>query len=228
MNSKITAPVITIDGSSGVGKGTISQLLAEHLKWHYLDSGALYRILAHACVKEHIEISQANERAILALCEHLDIRFGKGEIWLDGEQVEHLIRNETCGKNASKVAAMASVRSALLDRQRQFRAPPGLVADGRDMGTTVFPDARHKFFLTASARERGKRRFRQLNQMDNDVRIAGSPELEKIIRDIKERDERDRNRSVSPLRPADDAIIIDTDNKSIDSVFSEILAYCQF
>ena len=216
-------PVITIDGPSGVGKGTISQLLARHLGWHFLDSGALYRLTALAARRRNIPLDEAE--AVGQLAATLDVRFepaerGEPRVILDNQDVTNDIRTAQAGVDASVVAAHPPVRAALLQRQRDFAQAPGLVADGRDMGTTVFPQARHKFFLTASAQVRAERRYKQLKKKGLDANLAG------LVEEIEQRDERDSTRSVSPLRPAEDAIDIDTSNKGVDAVFTEVLSHC--
>ena len=208
------APVITIDGPSGAGKGTVSQLLAQQLGWYFLDSGALYRVLALAALKQGIDMQDVP--ALTQLAMNLDVAFN-AQIILDDVDVTQEIRSETCSIAASKVAAIPEVRQALLQRQRDFRQFPGLVADGRDMGGWVFPEARCKFFLTASAEERAKRRWQQLQEQGINV------SLHDILQDLRERDARDARRKVSPLKPAKDAIIIDTTDVSIDEVLQQIL-----
>lgn len=213
-------PVITVDGPSGVGKGTLSQQLARHLGWHFLDSGALYRLLGLAARRQGVEPS--DETSLESLALKLDVRFvpteqGETTILLNNQDVTREIRTEQAGNDASRVAAVPAVRAALLQRQRDFRQRPGLVADGRDMGTTVFPDAPLKFFLTASAEVRAERRYKQLKEKGLDASLTT------LLAEIAERDERDRTRSVSPLKPAEDAIIIDTSHLGIDEVFSVVL-----
>jgi cytidylate kinase len=213
-------PVIAIDGPSGSGKGTIARQVAAALGWHLLDSGALYRLLALAASRRGISLD--DDAALAGLATELDVRFGidtSGEelIWLDGAPVSSELRTEDAGKGASTVAAQQAVRDALLTLQRSFRKPPGLVADGRDMGTHVFPDAALKVFLTASAKERARRRHKQLNDKGIDVSLAA------LSRDIEDRDRRDSERSVAPLRPAEDARILDSSGKSIDSVVNTVL-----
>ena len=213
-------PVIAIDGPSGSGKGTIARQVAASLGWHLLDSGALYRLLALAANRRDISLDDAT--ALAELAAKLDVRFGTdasgGElVWLDGGPVSSELRTEEAGKGASTVAALQAVRDALLTLQRSFRRSPGLVADGRDMGTHVFPDATLKVFLTASAEERARRRHKQLNDKGIDVSLAA------LSRDIEDRDRRDTERSVAPLRPAEDARILDSSGKSIDSVVNTVL-----
>ena len=217
-----TIPVITIDGPSGSGKGTISDMLARSLGWHLLDSGALYRVLALAADLHGVKLD--NAAALQVLAAHLDVQFSsvKGssvcEVILEGEVVSQEIRTEEIGKSASIVAAVPQVREALLTRQQAFRELPGLVADGRDMGTVVFADAPLKVFLTASAEERAKRRYNQLKGKGFD----GS--LRDLFQDIRKRDERDANRALSPLKPAEDAIVLDSTALSIEEVYEHIMA----
>ncbi|HSX49748.1 MAG TPA: (d)CMP kinase [Cellvibrio sp.] len=213
--------VITIDGPSGSGKGTLSQMLARHLGYHLLDSGALYRLVALAAIKEGVNL--LDEGRVSLVATRLNVVFNldndsSAQILLDGAEVTQLIRQESVGMGASQVAAYPEVRAALLERQRKFALPPGLVADGRDMGTTVFPDAQIKLFLTASAEARAERRYKQLGAKGVTV------DMSELVRDIKERDERDSNRTVSPLRPAEDAIIIDSTAMTIEEVFARMLA----
>lgn len=213
-------PVITIDGASGTGKGTISQLLAKRLNWKFLDSGALYRVLALAAQKHGVALD--NEKALEVLGEHLDVQFIAREnnlplIILEGEDVTQIIRTEAVGNAASIVAALPGVRASLLSRQRAFRESPGLVADGRDMGTVVFPDAELKIFLLASPEERALRRFKQLKEQGINVNLATLKE------EITLRDKRDQQRLVAPLKPADDAICIETDHLTIDQVIDQIV-----
>ncbi|MGI9225279.1 MAG: (d)CMP kinase [Woeseiaceae bacterium] len=213
-------PVIAVDGPSGSGKGTIARRVAATLGWHLLDSGALYRLVALAAARRGVPLDDAG--ALARLAADLDVRFSTdgigGElVWLDGDPVRNELRTEEAGKGASTVAALPPVRDALLTLQRSFRKPPGLVADGRDMGTHVFPDATLKVFLTASAEERARRRHKQLNDKGIDVSLAA------LSRDIEDRDRRDTERLVAPLRPAEDARILDSSGKSIESVVNTVL-----
>ena len=205
-------PVITLDGPGGTGKGTISQLLAKELRWHYLDSGAIYRVLALAAEQHHIDLTDELSLAQLALV--LDVKFGTNEknVLLENHDVSQLIRTESCGSNASKISVYPKVRKALLERQRAFRQFPGLVTDGRDMGTVVFPDAGLKIFLIASAEQRAKRRYLQLKEKGISVSLGA------LYQELRERDQRDIQRDVSPLIPAVDAIHIDTTLLSITEV----------
>ncbi len=213
-------PVITIDGPSGSGKGTISQLLAQKLNFHMLDSGALYRLTALAGALQGVAMD--DEAALTAVAESLEVLFDTdGEtlrIVLQGQDVTERIRSETVSMNASRVAAYPGVRGALLERQRAFRQPPGLVADGRDMGTVVFPAAQVKIFLTASAEERARRRYQQLREKGE------SASFDAILEDIVARDGRDKNRATAPLKPADDAHILDSTAMSIDAVLASVFA----
>jgi len=215
-------PVITIDGPSGAGKGTVARLVADQLGWHLLDSGAIYRVLAVAI--RHHQLSLEDEEPLIPMAAHLDVQFeinsqGEGKVILEGEDVSDIIRTEEIGELASKVAAFPRVREALLRRQRAFSVSPGLIADGRDMGTVVFTQAPVKVFLTASAEERAQRRFNQLKENGIDVNIG------RLLQDIRQRDERDQNRKVAPLIPAEDALIIDSTELSITEVVNEILIF---
>jgi cytidylate kinase len=220
MNSESKAPVLAIDGPSGSGKGTIARQVADRLGWHLLDSGALYRLVALVAGKRGVEYDDA--AALTDLAASLDVAFlvgedGEEQIMLAGEDVTAAVRSEEVGIGASSVAVIPAVREALLGRQRAFREPPGLVADGRDMGTQVFVDAALKVFLTASAEERAKRRHKQLKDKGIDVSLAA------VSRDIVDRDRRDSERSVAPLRPAEDARILDSSGKPIEEVTQTVL-----
>lgn len=215
------APVITVDGPSGAGKGTLCMLLAEKLGWNLLDSGAIYRVLALAAL--HHGVDTESEDALVPLAAHLDVQFvAEGDlvrVILEGEDVSDTLRTEKVGNAASKVAALPRVREALLRRQRAFSEQPGLVADGRDMGTVVFTSAEVKIFLDASAEERATRRMNQLQKKGLDVSFSS------LLSEIQERDYRDRNRAVAPLRPADDALVLDSTEMSIEQVLEKVLAY---
>lgn len=213
-----SVPIITIDGPSGSGKGTLARRLAKQLGWHMLDSGALYRLTALAARRRGIDLDDAF--AVAQVAASLDVRFAGDEdtrVWLEGEDVTLAIRSEQAGADASKVAAHPQVREALLERQRQFAKPPGLVADGRDMGTVVFPHAQVKIFLDASAEVRAARRYNQLKDKGLDAN------LQQIIEDIRQRDRRDTERSVAPLRPAPDAFVIDSSHMTVEQVLAECL-----
>lgn len=212
--------VITIDGPSGSGKGTVAGLLAEHLQWHLLDSGALYRVLAFAAEKHKISLD--NEAALETLAANLDVQFllddNQPHIVLDATDITDAIRTEAVGANASKIAALPAVRSGLLRRQQDFLQPPGLIADGRDMGTVVFADAPLKIFLTANAEERARRRYLQLKEKGEAVTLSS------LLEEIRARDERDTNRAIAPLKPAEDAIILDSTTMTIEQVLEKILS----
>lgn len=211
--------IITIDGPSGAGKGTVCALLAQELGYHLLDSGALYRITGLAAQRKNIALD--NEDQVAQVAANLDVAFKPSAqgvaVVLEGDDVSTTIRTEEVGSLASQVAALPKVRDALLQRQRDFANPPGLVADGRDMGTVVFTEAPVKVFLTASAEERGQRRYKQLLEKG----IHGS--LPALIEDIRARDERDSNRAVAPLKPAQDAVVIDSTSLSIDEVCQKVM-----
>lgn len=217
-------PVVTVDGPGGAGKGTVTSVLAAARGWHLLDSGALYRLTALAAQKQGIDVS--DEESVARVAASLDVQFRAEQaeigapvsVVLEGEDVTHTIRQEIVGNAASIVASIPAVRDALLQCQRDFAAAPGLVADGRDMGTTVFPSAVLKIFLTASAEERARRRMNQLQSAGISANFRG------LLEDIQARDERDKNRSVSPLKPADDAIVLDTTELSIPDVVARIEA----
>jgi len=220
MTQNLNAPVITIDGPVGSGKGTIARSVAKVLGWHLLDSGALYRLVSLAALNRDVALDDAD--GLSGLAAGLDARFGSDadgeeQIWLGGVDVTRSIRTEECGAGASTVAALQPVRDALLGLQKGFRQAPGLVADGRDMGTQVFAEAGLKVFLTASPEERAKRRHKQLNDKGIDVSLAA------LSRDIEERDRRDSERSVAPLRPAEDARLLDSSGKSIEEVVRTVL-----
>jgi cytidylate kinase len=214
------APVIAVDGPGGSGKGTITTRLANHLGWHFLDSGALYRLTAIAVMKKQTSLD--DEVALGKIAANLDIHFetrdSEVRAVLEGQDVTGLLRNEDTGVIASRVAVTPAVRSALTGRQRHFRQFPGLVADGRDMGTVIFPDAKLKIFLTASAEIRAERRYKQLKDKGESVNLT------RLFREIKARDLRDQSRSIAPLRPAEDAVIIDSTEMSIDEVFNRIVS----
>ncbi len=221
-----TIPVVTIDGPAGSGKGTVARQLAATLQYHYLDSGALYRILALQSQQQNVDVSDIN--GLLSLCEQMQVRFGFDAqdlsesshehvtVFLNDKEISSELRTEECAARASQLAAIPKVRQALMDKQRSFRHPPGLVAEGRDMGTVVFPDAGDKFFLTASPKERALRRQKQLKKQG----ISAS--LGPLLSDIETRDSRDQNRKVSPLRPAADALLVDSTNLSIEQVVNRI------
>ncbi len=217
--SAAAAPIVTIDGPSGSGKGTISRAVAGRLGWHLLDSGALYRLVALAGAEHKLEQDDVEGHAGLAAA--MNVRFGAEraaeQVWLEGRDVTGAIRSETVGQGASRVAAWPAVRDALLERQRAFAEPPGLVADGRDMGTVVFPQADLKIFLTASPEERARRRYNQLKEK------GSSASLSALSREIAERDARDSSRAVAPLVPAADAALIDSTDLTIEAVIERVI-----
>lgn len=215
-------PVITIDGPSGSGKGTVGLMLASKLGWHLLDSGALYRVLAVAAHRHKVKF--VDEANLEILAAHLDVQFisdkqqGLTKIVLEGEDVTQIIRTKVWANAASQVGQFGKVRTALLERQRIFRKAPGLIADGRDMGTVIFPDAIIKIYLDASLEERAHRRYKQLKEKGISVNLTS------LLQEMAERDERDRNRQVAPLKPANDAEIIDTTGLSIQEAFTRVFA----
>ena len=215
MTQSDPVPVVTVDGPGGSGKGTISQRIASALGWHFLDSGALYRVLALAARDQGVPLD--DEPALARLARDLDVVFEPaGGIRLGGREVAAEIRTEACGNAASRVAALPAVRDALLARQRALRRAPGLVADGRDMGTVVFPEAPVKVFLTASAEERARRRHNQLKEKGLDASLSS------LVAEIAERDRRDANRAVAPLKPAPDAVMVDTTELDIDATVARV------
>jgi CMP/dCMP kinase len=219
-----TTNLITIDGPSGSGKGTIARRVAQALGWHLLDSGALYRLVGLTALNKHV--ATTDHAGCGAIAANLNVRFGAGsaemeQVWLDGQEVGGTLRTESTGELASQVAIIPAVRAALLDRQRRFAEPPGLVADGRDMGTVVFPDATLKIYLTASAEERARRRYNQLKSMLKEGGLDVS--LAALSREVADRDRRDMNRAIAPLLPATDAVIVDSTSLSIDAVVERVL-----
>lgn len=212
--------IITIDGPSGSGKGTIARLLAKKLGYHLLDSGVMYRLLGLAVRRRGVDFD--NHAAVEALAQHLDINFKDGQVFLEGENVTNEIRTEASGADASRVAVIPEVRIALLDRQRAFARDPGLVADGRDMGTVVFPEAQVKIYLTASAETRAERRFLQLRQQGESVTLRA------LVDQVKERDKRDMGRDVSPLMAAPDSVEIDSSELSVEEVLDAVLSVAYY
>ena len=220
--SEKAIPVLAIDGPSGSGKGTISRAVADALGWHLLDSGALYRAVGFAAGEEGIDLSDADAVTRCAETTKISFRDPKDghetRVIVNGHDATDELRTETAGAAASAIAAIPSVRSALFDKQRSFRRAPGLVADGRDMGTVIFPDASFKVFLTASAEERAKRRYKQLKEKGLNVTLSS------LLREIEARDERDANRKVAPLKPASGALIVDTTGMPVADVVRKVLA----
>jgi cytidylate kinase len=215
-----TIPVITLDGPSGTGKGTLCHLIAKHLHWNMLDSGAIYRVLAYAARKNNLKLNEVPQ--LVHLAHSLNLQFNcsdydSPQTILDNENVTTAIRSEHCGQDASQIAVIPEIRSALLDRQRNFAQSPGLVTDGRDMGTVVFPKAFLKVFLYANEEERANRRYLQLKEKKNNVSLA------QVVEELVKRDTRDAGRTHSPLKPADDAVKIDTTKLSIVQVFDTVL-----
>lgn len=211
-----SVPVIAIDGPGGAGKGTVGRAVAEQLGWHYLDSGALYRVAALAALRRGLD--SARSAAVADCISGLAIELDGGRVRLGGEDVGEAIRAEDVGRYASAIAGAREVRAALVERQRTLRRPPGLVADGRDMGTVVFPDAAIKVFLTAALTERARRRHKQLIEQGIDANLV------KLTRDLQKRDERDRSREVAPLKPAADAVVVDTTGRSVAWVIDRVIA----
>ncbi|MGZ4955442.1 MAG: (d)CMP kinase [Methylobacter sp.] len=218
----MTVPVLTIDGPSGAGKGTVSRAVAKKLGWNYLDSGSIYRSLAVAALKQQADLE--DEAAIVNIARTMALEFDCGDeliVKLDGEDITSQLGLESTGNAASVVAALPEVRSVLLQKQKDFKQLPGLVADGRDMGTVVFPDAENKVFLTASAAERAKRRYKQLIEKGNDANLT------QITHEIEERDRRDMERKAAPLAMASDALYIDSSDMTLESVIDEVLNLIQ-
>ncbi|NGP54612.1 (d)CMP kinase [Thioalkalivibrio sp. XN8] len=210
-----TAPVLAVDGPGGAGKGTICRAVAARLDWHLLDSGALYRLVAAAAARAGVALD--DEAGLAGLARDLPVRFEGEQVWLGDEEVSEEIRSEACGDRASQVAALPGVRTALVGLQREFRRAPGLVADGRDMGTVIFPDAELKVFLTASAEERARRRYKQLKEKGFDVNLPA------LSAEVAARDRRDAERAVAPLRPAVDAVVVDSTALDIEAVIERVL-----
>lgn len=215
MTQNSTIPVIAIDGPSASGKGTVAQLVAQQLGYHYLDSGALYRIVAHAAKLQHISWQDA--QAVAAIIDTLHIEFKCGDIFLNQQNVSDEVRSEEIGKGASQVAVHPAVRGGLMDLQRSFRQAPGLVADGRDIGTVIFPDAGTKIYLTASAEIRAERRYKQL------LAKGINADVLEILQDLKERDARDQQRTAAPLMQAEDAELLETNQLSISEAVEKVM-----
>ena len=214
-------PVLCLDGPTASGKGTVAAAVAEKLGYHFLDSGAMYRISALAAIRAGLEISPAHETAIATLARTLPVRFADGRVWLGEDDVSDAIRTEEAGMNASRVSALPQVREALVDLQHSFRRLPGLVADGRDMGTVIFPDAPLKVFLTASAACRAERRYKQL------ISKGISTNIDSLRADLEARDARDSSRSVAPLKPAQDAQLLDNSGMTVETSVNQVLAWWQ-
>ncbi|GAB2890090.1 (d)CMP kinase [Uliginosibacterium flavum] len=210
-------PVIAIDGPTASGKGTVAALVAEKLGWHYLDSGSIYRVLALAAIRRGLDL--ANESGVAAAATGLDVAFSSGSVWLDGEDVSLDLRREETGNAASRIATLPAVRAALLERQRDFCVMPGLVADGRDMGSVVFPESFLKIFLTASAEARAERRYKQL------IEKGLAANIDDLLRDLQERDARDASRLVAPLKACADAVLLDTTKLSIDEAVQFVMDF---
>lgn len=223
-NTSEVIPVITVDGPGGSGKGTVSVRLAGFLGWHFLDSGALYRMIALMALEQNVDLDDAETLARLAPGSQPDFKPGEdggARVFLDNREITDNLRQEDVAAVASRIAALGPVRQALLEKQRAYRQPPGLVADGRDMGSTVFPEARVKIFLTASPEERAQRRYKQLKLKGSDVNLA------RLTEDIQRRDQRDAQRPISPLRPAEGATVLDTTEMEIEQVVQTILEIWQ-
>lgn len=210
-----SVPVITLDGPSASGKGTIARLISQSLGFHYLDSGALYRLAALAAMQ--VEVDAEDEQRLASIAQHMDVSFADASVWLEGKNVCREIRTESCGEFASRIAHFPALRAGLLERQRAFRKPPGLVADGRDMGSVVFPDAALKIYLTASTEERAQRRYKQLMEKGIHASMRG------LLEALEARDERDSKRELSPLQRCDDAQLLDTTFLSVDQVVAKVL-----
>jgi cytidylate kinase len=217
MTTSCPIPVITIDGPTASGKGTVAHRVADKLGFHYLDSGALYRLTALSALRKGVPLG--DEHGLSKCAEHLECSFGDGKIFMGREDVSHAIRAEEVGNTASKIAALTAVRQALYRLQLSFRKAPGLVADGRDMGTVIFPSAPLKVFLTASVEARAERRYKQL------IDKGFSASMDDLLKDLKERDERDSNRAVAPLKPAEGAHLLDTSHMTIEEAVAAVLGW---